>query len=158
MNIDNRLYVEAHNKKSFEAALKSDTRIVIVNLQKFGSVREILAADVLQKLAELRIVFLIDEIHRSNSGDQQEEMVSIFDELQNPFDEYSQYSQTRTKKNLIIGFTATPDDHIYRKYKILNRNRVGSQFFKETENLINELCDDFEATIRQESTLIQGKN
>lgn len=88
MNIDNRMYVEAYNKKTFQEALKSDTRLVIVNLQKFGAVREMLAGDVLEKLAKLRIVFLIDEIHRSNSGDQHEEMVSIFDELQTPFDEY----------------------------------------------------------------------
>ena len=59
---------------------------MIVNLQKFGAVREMLDAEVLQKLAKLRIVFLIDEIHRSNSGDQHEEMISIFDELQSPFD------------------------------------------------------------------------
>src|SRR5450759_2924222 len=103
MNIDNRMYIEASNKKTFQDAL-SDTRLVIVNLQKFGSVREMLDAEVLQRLAKMRIVFLIDEIHRSNSGDQHDEMVSIFDELQAPFDNI-QYSQARKKKNLIIGFT-----------------------------------------------------
>ena len=116
MNIDNRMYVEAYNKKTLQEALKSDTRLVIVNLQKFGAVREMLAGDVLEKLAQLRIVFLIDEIHRSNSGDQHEEMVSIFDELQTPFDENSQYNQNRSKKNLIIGFTATPDDHTLARF------------------------------------------
>ncbi|CAD5984377.1 putative protein MJ1214 (plasmid) [Planktothrix agardhii] len=116
MNIDNRMYVEASNKKTFQDALKSDTRLVIVNLQKFGSVREMLDAETLQKLAKLRIVFLIDEIHRSNSGDQHDEMVNIFDELQTPFDEQNQYNQTRTKKNLIIGFTATPDDHTLARF------------------------------------------
>jgi type I restriction enzyme R subunit len=114
MNIDNRMYIEAHNKTTFQAALQSDTRLVIVNLQKFGAVREILDADTLQKLAQLRIVFLIDEIHRSNSGDQHEEMVNIFDELQTPFDH--QYSLLRTKKNLIVGFTATPDDHTLARF------------------------------------------
>lgn len=115
MNIDNRMYVEAANKKTFQQALASDTRLVIVNLQKFGSVREMLDADVLQKLATLRIVFLIDEIHRSNSGDQHEEMVSIFDELQSPFDNAA-YAEASTKKNLIIGFTATPDDHTLARF------------------------------------------
>jgi type I restriction enzyme R subunit len=90
MNIDNRMYVEAGNKKTFLDALASDTRLVIVNLQKFGSVREMLDEEVLQRLVKLRIVFLIDEIHRSNSGEQHEEMVSIFDELQTPFDNNSQ--------------------------------------------------------------------
>ncbi|AEY67520.1 DEAD/DEAH box helicase family protein [Clostridium sp. BNL1100] len=116
MNIDNRMYVEAHNKKTFTDALASDTRLVIVNLQKFGSVREILDNEVLQRLSQLRIVFLIDEIHRSNSGDQHEEMVSIFDELQAPFDNNKQYSKHRKKKNLIIGFTATPDDHTLARF------------------------------------------
>jgi type I restriction enzyme R subunit len=116
MNIDNRMYVEASNKNTFQEALASDTRLVIVNLQKFGSVRDMLDAEVLQKLAKIRIVFLIDEIHRSHSGDQHEEMVSIFDELQSPFDNNVQYSQMHKKKNLIIGFTATPDDHTLARF------------------------------------------
>ncbi|CAM8645178.1 COG0610 Type I site-specific restriction-modification system, R (restriction) subunit and related helicases [Comamonadaceae bacterium] len=115
MNIDKRMVIEATNKKTFQEALASDTRLVIVNLQKFGAVREMLDADVLKKLAGMRIVFLIDEIHRSNSGDQHEEMVSIFDELQSPFDGAA-YSGQAIKKNLIIGFTATPDDHTLARF------------------------------------------
>jgi type I restriction enzyme, R subunit len=114
MNIDNRMYIEANNKASFQKALASDTRLVIVNLQKFGAVAEMLSPDTMQKLSQLRIVFLIDEIHRSNSGEQHEEMVNIFDELQTPFD--TQTSLFRTKKNLIIGFTATPDDHTLARF------------------------------------------
>ena len=99
MNIDKKMFVEAHNKTTFLEALKSDTRIVIVNLQKFGSVRQMLTADVLEKLAQLRIAFLIDEIHRSHGGDQHEEMVTIFDELQTPFDnERRVQPQTRQEK------------------------------------------------------------
>ena len=115
MNIDNRMYMEATNKKTFQAALSSDTRLVIVNLQKFGAVREMMDVEVLQKLAKMRIVFLIDEIHRSNSGDQHKEMVSIFDELQSPFDNAA-YTAASTKKNLIIGFTATPNDHALTRF------------------------------------------
>lgn len=116
MNIDNRMYVEASNKKSFQEALTTDTRLVIVNLQKFGSVRDMLDSEVVQKLAQMRIVFLIDEIHRSHGGDQNEEMLSIFDELQAPFDHNAQYAESRRKKNLIIGFTATPDDHALARF------------------------------------------
>jgi type I restriction enzyme, R subunit len=115
MNIDKKMFVEAINKKTFLDALAADTRIVIVNLQKFGSVREILDAEVLEKLAKKRIAFLIDEIHRSNAGEQHEEMISIFDELQSPFDN-SHYAQIRKKKNLIVGFTATPDDHTLARF------------------------------------------
>jgi type I restriction enzyme R subunit len=116
MNIDNRMYIEANNKKTFQEALASDTRLVIVNLQKFGSVRDMLDNEILEKLAKMRIVFLIDEIHRSNSGGQHEDMLSIFDELQAPFDNNAQYSTERKKKNLIIGFTATPDDHTLARF------------------------------------------
>lgn len=116
MNIDRRMFVEARNKRTFLEALQSDTRIVIVNLQKFGSARQMLDDEVLQRLATLRIVFLIDEIHRSNSGDQHDEMINIFDELQAPFDRNQRYNQTRTKKNLIIGFTATPDDNSLARF------------------------------------------
>ncbi|NQZ57504.1 MAG: DEAD/DEAH box helicase family protein, partial [Lentisphaeraceae bacterium] len=115
MNIDKRLVVEATNKKTFQNALASDSRIVIVNLQKFGAVKEMMGAGVLEKLAKMRIVFLIDEIHRSNSGEQHEDMVSIFDELQSPFDGNA-YASITTKKNLIVGFTATPDDHTLARF------------------------------------------
>lgn len=116
MNIDKKMFVEAHNKSTFLAALASDTRIVIVNLQKFGSVSRMLSADVLEKLARLRIAFLIDEIHRSHSGDQHAGMLTIFDELQTPFDTSAEYHRKRTKKNVIIGFTATPDDHTLARF------------------------------------------
>ena len=115
MNVDKRMVIEATNKKSFQDALASDVRLVIVNLQKFGSVKEMLDAEVLKKLAGMRIVFLIDEIHRSNSGEQHEEMISIFDELQHPFDGAA-YTGKAIKKNLIIGFTATPDDHALARF------------------------------------------
>lgn len=37
---------------------------------------------------------------------------------------------------------------IYRRYKALNRQTVGDYFFKETEDLVSKLCDDFEITVR----------
>ena len=37
---------------------------------------------------------------------------------------------------------------IYRRYKALNRQTVGDHFFKETEDLVDKLCDDFEAILR----------
>ena len=64
----------------------------------------------------MRIAFLIDEIHRSNSGELHENMVNIFDELQSAFDNDRDYQNKRQKKNLIIGFTATPDDHTLARF------------------------------------------
>lgn len=121
MNIQKAMFIEATDRKSFIDALSSDKRIVVVNLQKFGSVNTILDETVVKNLANLRIAFLIDEIHRSNSGAQHEEMLSVFDELQASFDNNDTYTQQRTKKNLIIGFTATPSDHTLARFGEYNR-------------------------------------
>ena len=40
---------------------------------------------------------------------------------------------------------------IYRRYKILNRKKVGEFFFKEIDGIVKKLCDDFEATICDEN-------
>ena len=121
MNIANSMFIEANNKKSFLEALNTDKRIVVVNLQKFNSIREFLDSEVVQKLSSMRIAFLIDEIHRSNSGTQHEEMVSLFDELQNSFDSNSEYKNSYNKKNLIIGFTATPSDITLARFGEYNK-------------------------------------
>jgi len=36
---------------------------------------------------------------------------------------------------------------IYRRYKALHRQSVGDYFFKETEDLVEKLCDDFEKMV-----------
>ena len=121
MNIANSMFIEANSKKSFLEALNTDKRIVVVNLQKFNSIREFLDNEVVKKLSAMRIAFLIDEIHRSNSGQQHEEMVSLFDELQNSFDSNKEYKKTYNKKNLIIGFTATPSDVTLARFGEYNK-------------------------------------
>lgn len=40
---------------------------------------------------------------------------------------------------------------IYRRYRALNRQRIGDYFFKETEDLVSKLCDDFEGTVSESS-------
>ena len=126
MNISKAMFVEADSQKTFKDALKSDKRIVVVNLQKFNTIKEVLDKEVVKKLASLRITFLIDEIHRSNSGEQHDEMISLFDELQSSFDNNADYVNQKQKKNLIIGFTATPSD--------LTLARFG-EFSKYAENM-----------------------
>jgi type I restriction enzyme R subunit len=121
MNIQKGMFIEASDKNSFKEALKSDKRIVVVNLQKFSSVENILEPENVKKLATFRIAFLIDEIHRSNSGSQHEEMISVFDELQSSFDKSKEYQETQTKKNLIVGFTATPSDHTLARFGEFNK-------------------------------------
>ncbi len=121
MNIKKGMFIEAYDRKSFQNALKSDKRIVIVNVQKFVTVNEILDDSIIQNLSKLRIAFLIDEIHRSNSGVQHEQMISVFDELQNSFDKNAKYTQTQQKKNLIVGFTATPSDNTLARFGEFNK-------------------------------------
>lgn len=128
MNIQKGMFIEAYDQKTFTTALASDKRIVIVNVQKFGTVKDILDSTIIAKLSTLRIAFLIDEIHRSNSGVQHEEMISIFDELQSSFDNNTDYSKTPHKKNLIAGFTATPSDHTLARFGEFNK-------YAETEKI-----------------------
>ena len=121
MNIQKGMFIEAYDKKTFTTALASDKRIVIVNVQKFGTVKDILDASTINNLSKLRIAFLIDEIHRSNDGVQNQEMISIFDELQSSFDNSTGYANTSHKKNLIVGFTATPSDHTLARFGEFNK-------------------------------------
>lgn len=121
MNIQKGMFLEASDKKSFMAALSSDKRVIVVNVQKFSTVKDILDDEVTTKLSKLRIAFLIDEIHRSNSGAQHEEMISVFDELQSSFDTNKNYQASTNKKNLIIGFTATPSDHTLARFGEYNK-------------------------------------
>jgi type I restriction enzyme R subunit len=121
MNIQKGMFIEAYDKKTFTKALASDKRIVIVNVQKFGTVKDILDSSTIKNLSKLRIAFLIDEIHRSNDGVQNQEMISIFDELQSSFDKSTGYSDTPHKKNLIVGFTATPSDHTLARFGEFNK-------------------------------------
>ncbi|OAB30599.1 type I restriction enzyme, R subunit [Flavobacterium fryxellicola] len=121
MNVQKGMFLEASDKKSFMTALSSDKRVIVVNVQKFATVAAILDDEVTTKLSKLRIAFLIDEIHRSNSGAQHEEMISVFDELQSSFDTNKQYTSTANKKNLIIGFTATPSDHTLARFGEYNK-------------------------------------
>ena len=37
---------------------------------------------------------------------------------------------------------------IYRKYKVLHQDEVGEYFFKETKDLVEKLCNDFEQWVK----------
>ena len=38
---------------------------------------------------------------------------------------------------------------IYKKYIRRNRKLLGDFFIKETEDIVNQLCDDFEKTVNE---------
>lgn len=129
MNIDNKMFIEASDKKTFIKALSSDMRIVIVNLQKFNDIQKVLDTNVMERLSKLRVAFLIDEIHRSQSGTQHEEMISLFDELQASFDSSDKYAKDKKKKNLIIGLTATPSDLSLARFGEYNKYAEGEKIW-----------------------------
>lgn len=107
MNIDKALFMEPQNKKQFKEALESNkTRVVIVNIQKFNFIKDFLEKEKQDYMKENRIAFIIDEVHRSNSGSMHDSMLSIFDDVE----AIANQGKQRDKKNLIIALTATPTE------------------------------------------------
>lgn len=116
MNIDKSMFVEARDQKTFIDALTGAKRIIVVNIQKFLELQNALHR-ARKKLGKMRVVFLIDEIHRSNTGENNREMVNIFDQLEDAIDDEIRVGGARImKKNLIIGFTATPSEKVLARY------------------------------------------
>ena len=116
MNIDKAMFIEATNAKTFIQALQDKRRIIVVNIQKFIDMQEAIKKAQAQ-LKSMRVAFLIDEIHRSNTGTSHEEMMNLFDELQDTFDASEGELLAGTgKKNLIVGFTATPSEKVLARF------------------------------------------
>jgi len=113
MNIDKSMFVEASDQKTFIKALTDKRRIIVVNIQKFLDVQEALKK-AQKELKPMRVAFLIDEIHRSNSGESHEQMVSLFDILQDSLE--ANIDPNNTRKNLIVGFTATPSPKVLARF------------------------------------------
>lgn len=119
MNIDNSMFVEATDKKTLLKAirLKDKRRIIVVNIQKFFDLQEALQK-AKQKIADMRVAFLIDEIHRSNTGEGHEQMINLFDKVADVVDKGAEHSQ---KKNLIVGYTATPSEEVLARFGEFHR-------------------------------------
>lgn len=112
MNIDKTLFQEANTKADLKKFLKDKrTRIIIVNVQKFPFIKDVFDDTMKKALKKERVCFIIDEIHRSQSGVQHYEMSNLFDEV---IDAMS--GERREKKNTIIGLTATPSDEALIRY------------------------------------------
>lgn len=145
MNIDKAMFVEATNQDTFVAALKDKRRIIVVNIQKFWELK-----NAIQKAGEnftdKRVAFLIDEVHRSNTDDVHQEMFSAFDELQDIFDEDGGFiTRGSTKKNLIVGFTATPSDRVLARFGEFHRGSNFNQLWKpfDTYTMKEAIADGY---------------
>lgn len=145
MNIDKAMFVEATDQDTFVAALKDKRRIIVVNIQKFWELK-----NAIQKAGEnftdKRVAFLIDEVHRSNTDDVHLEMFSAFDELQDIFDENGGFiTRSSTKKNLIVGFTATPSDRVLARFGEFHRGINFNQLWKpfDTYTMKEAIADGY---------------
>jgi type I restriction enzyme R subunit len=99
---------EAESVDEFAAMLSDPVRrIVVVNVQKFNWIQSRLSPKQKALCASLRIAFIIDEIHRSHNGAQNERMQEMFDKMG---------SMAGVKKNLLVGLTATVSDNILRRF------------------------------------------
>lgn len=114
MNIDNSMFLEVQDKESFVKALTSDLRVIIVNIQKFNDIKDELVKRNKQ-VKPMRVAFLIDEIHRSNTGETHDEMMSVFDDLADTLESAAQEAPIPLK-NLIVGFTATPSEKVLARF------------------------------------------
>ena len=114
MNIDNSMFLEVKDKDTFIQALTNDLRVIIVNIQKFGDIKDELVRQNKQ-VKPMRVAFLIDEIHRSNTGETHEDMMSVFDDLADTLESAAQEAPIPFK-NLIVGFTATPSDKVLARF------------------------------------------
>lgn len=116
MNIEKAMFTEVTNQTEFVKALTDNKRIVVVNIQKFLELQNALdkAGKTLEKM---RVAFLIDEIHRSNTGDSNKEMINLFEKLQDGINGTATSEGGQVlKKNLIVGFTATPTEKVLARF------------------------------------------
>lgn len=112
MNIDKSMFTEAIDKKTFIDALRKKPRIIVINIQKFEKMEEAIAEAGVQ-LNKLRVAFLIDEIHRSQTGKDNQQMIDLFSKLQQTF---NVDGKIYAKKNLLVGFTATPSEETLERF------------------------------------------
>lgn len=145
MNIDKAMFVEATDQDTFVAALSDKRRIIVVNIQKFWELKNAIEKAG-KSFTDKRVAFLIDEVHRSNTDDVHQEMFSAFDELQDIFDENGSFiTRGSKKKNLIVGFTATPSDRVLARFGEFHRGSNFNQLWKpfDTYTMKEAIADGY---------------
>lgn len=128
MHIHEKLYHVAKKSKDFKEALNDErSRIVIVNIQKFNFLEKGkgLPKEVKDQVKDFRTAFIIDEIHRSNTGVQHREMQNLFDDLSKQVERLKS-----SKKNIVIGLTATPSDEVLRRFGEVSQHFHGHFEFR----------------------------
>ena len=105
------IVVEAETFKDLRDGLQDGVRVVVVNIQKFPSIKHLAEADpdLARLLLDKRVAFIIDEVHRTQNGILHDATIEIFDE-------WGTIRPEGAKRNLIIGLTATPRDEILARF------------------------------------------
>jgi type I restriction enzyme R subunit len=105
------IVAEAETFKDLRDGLQNGVRVVVVNIQKFPSIQRLAVADptLSKMLADKRVAFVIDEVHRSQNG-------VLHDATLDIFDQWGTVRPAGAKRNLIIGLTATPRDDILARF------------------------------------------
>lgn len=92
-------------------------------------------------------------------NDQEEKIGSLILEFESKISDFFSYVNSSTEgERLIVKIKSHVSENeiyddfskIYRKYRALYRSKVGDYFFKETEDLVDKLCDDFELMLREQ--------
>ena len=101
------IVAEAETFDQLRSALVGGTRVVVVNIHKFPSVQRLAKDDpaLNELLQRKRVAFVIDEVHRSQSGVLHDATVEVFDQ-------WGTIRPAGAKRNLLVGLTATPKDEI----------------------------------------------
>nr|WP_269744899.1 DEAD/DEAH box helicase family protein [Aromatoleum toluclasticum] len=105
------IVAEAETFQGLRDGLQHGARVVVVNIQKFPSIKKLAEADpaLATLLASKRVAFVIDEVHRTQNGILHDATIEIFDE-------WGTIRPEGAKRNLIIGLTATPRDEILARF------------------------------------------
>ncbi|WP_432807066.1 type I restriction enzyme subunit R domain-containing protein [Providencia huaxiensis] len=92
-------------------------------------------------------------------NDQEEKIGSLILEFESKISDFFNYVNSSTEgERLIVKIKSHVSENeiyddfskIYRKYRALYRSKVGDYFFKETEDLVDKLCDDFELMLKEQ--------
>lgn len=105
------IVAEAETFKDLRDSLQDGMRVVVVNIQKFPSIKRLAEADpaLAKLLTDKRVAFVIDEVHRTQNGVLHDATIEIFDE-------WGTIRPEGAKRNLIVGLTATPRDEILARF------------------------------------------
>lgn len=143
MNINKKSVILIHEIKGAEAKLKSalidsNVKIIIITVQSFGlkSLQKLTDKDK-NILSGIRTAFVVDEVHRTQSGDLNNQMMDLFTSIAS--------NNSVDKRNLLIGLTATPKIETLQNYgQYVKESINGTQFEAfDTYTMKEAIADGF---------------